>query len=102
MSPISRCVALLAFVSLAALAPGAEAPREMDAAHIRLALEKVGPMKDAEAERELLTTLSLCGGERTKQPDRLYGKLLSLYERKGRGRDAALVAFDRTLPRPNG
>jgi len=57
--------------------------------------------KDAEAERELLTSLSLCGAERTKQPDRLYGRLLALYERKGRTRDAALAAFDRALPRPN-
>jgi LmbE family N-acetylglucosaminyl deacetylase len=41
MSPTSRCVALFAFLSLAGLAPAAEAPREMDAAHIRLALEKL-------------------------------------------------------------
>jgi LmbE family N-acetylglucosaminyl deacetylase len=34
-------VALLAFVSLAGAVPAAEAPREMDAAHIRLALEKL-------------------------------------------------------------
>ena len=57
--------------------------------------------KPVEAEREILTGLSLCGSERTKQPDRLYGQLLDLYERTGRKRDAALVTFDRTLPRPS-
>jgi len=41
MSPTARWVALLAFLSLAGLAPGVEAPREMDAAHIRLALTKL-------------------------------------------------------------
>lgn len=41
MFPTSRRVALLAFVSLAGAATAADAPREMDAAHIRLALEKL-------------------------------------------------------------
>ena len=41
MFPASRCVAFLALVSLARLAAAAQAPREMDAAHIRLALEKL-------------------------------------------------------------
>jgi hypothetical protein len=57
--------------------------------------------RSADAERELLTTLSLCGSERNKQPERIYSRLLSLYERTGRHRDAALVAFDSALPRPN-
>lgn len=52
-----------------------------------------------EFERELLTALALCGSERSKQPDRLYHRLMSLYERAGRERDASLVAFDRALPR---
>ena len=52
-----------------------------------------------EAEREILTTLSLCGSERSKQPDRLYNSLSALYERTNRTRDAALVNFDRALPR---
>src|SRR5690242_3168032 len=41
MFPTSCRVALLAFVSLAGAATAADAPREMDAAHIRLALEKL-------------------------------------------------------------
>ena len=41
MFSISRCVALLAFVSLTGVARAAEAPREMDSAEIRLALEKL-------------------------------------------------------------
>ena len=55
--------------------------------------------KTGEVEREILTSLSLCGSERTKQPERLYGQLLSLYERTGRDRDAALASFDSALPR---
>src|SRR5579884_1139396 len=56
----------------------------------------------AGAEREYLNALSLCFAERSKQPERLYASLLALYERMGpsRTRDAALVRFDRTLPRP--
>ena len=34
-----------------------------------------------------------------QQPERLYDALLSVYERMGRHRDAALVSFDRELPR---
>ncbi len=56
--------------------------------------------KNADAEREILTALSLCGAERCKQPDRLYARLLGLYERANRERDAALVMYDRALPRP--
>jgi LmbE family N-acetylglucosaminyl deacetylase len=41
MSHNLRWVAFIAFVSLINLAPAAEAPREMDAAHIRLALQKL-------------------------------------------------------------
>ena len=55
--------------------------------------------KHVDAERELMTGLSLCNSERTKQPDRLYGQLHDLYVRTGRLRDAALVSFDRALPR---
>lgn len=55
--------------------------------------------KSADAERELLTSLALCSTERSKQPDRIYDKLLALYERTGRNRDAALVTFDAGLPR---
>ncbi len=65
----------------------------------QLARRLVEDGKPAEAERELLTSLALCGSERTKQPDRLYSQLFSLYERTGRERDAALVSFDRALPR---
>jgi tetratricopeptide (TPR) repeat protein len=54
----------------------------------------------AGAEREYLNALSLCFSERGKQPERLYSALLALYERAGRARDAALVRYDRTLPRP--
>ncbi len=52
------------------------------------------------AEREYLNALSLCGGERGRQPDRLYDALLTLYQRGGRQRDAALARHDRALPRP--
>src|SRR5215471_4019731 len=41
MSPYLRRMAFLAFVTLAGSASAAEAPREMDAARIRLALEKL-------------------------------------------------------------
>jgi LmbE family N-acetylglucosaminyl deacetylase len=41
ISPIARCVTLFAVVSLAGSALGVEAPREMDSARIRLALEKL-------------------------------------------------------------
>jgi tetratricopeptide (TPR) repeat protein len=54
----------------------------------------------AEAEREYLNALALCCGERGKQPDRLYDALITLYERLGRTRDAALARHDRALPRP--
>ena len=54
----------------------------------------------AGAEREYLNALSLCCGERGRQPDRLYAALLGLYERCGRKREAALVRHDRALPRP--
>lgn len=53
-----------------------------------------------EAEREYLNALSLCFAERGRQPDRLYDALISLYDRLGRKRDAALVRHDRALPRP--
>ena len=53
------------------------------------------------AEREYLNALSLCCGERGRQPDRLYSALLTLYERSGRKREAALVCHDRLLPRPS-
>lgn len=66
----------------------------------QLANQYIEAGRTAEAEREILTTLSLCGSERSKQPDRLYGRLLYLYERTGRKRDAGLVSFDRALPRP--
>ena len=52
------------------------------------------------AEREYLNALSLCCGERGRQPDRLYAALLGIYERSGRKREAALVRHDRLLPRP--
>ena len=39
MFPNSRCVAFVAFVSLATTVAAAEAPREMNAAQIRLALK---------------------------------------------------------------
>jgi hypothetical protein len=55
----------------------------------------------AGAEREYLNALSLCCGERGRQPDRLYDALLGLYERCGRKREAALVRHDRVLPRPS-
>ena len=55
----------------------------------------------AGAEREYLNALSLCCGERGRQPDRLYSALLGLYERSGRKREAALVHHDRLLPRPS-
>ena len=54
----------------------------------------------AGAEREYLNALSLCCIERGKQPERLYNALISLYERTGRTRDAALAHYDRKLPRP--
>ena len=41
MFSISRCLALLAFVSLPGAVSAAEAPPEMDSAEIRLALEKL-------------------------------------------------------------
>ena len=41
MFPNSRCVAFVALVSLATTVAAAEAPREMNAAQIRLALEKL-------------------------------------------------------------
>jgi hypothetical protein len=53
----------------------------------------------AGAEGEYLNALSLCCSERGKQPERLYTALLTLYERAGRARDAALVRYDRALPR---
>ena len=51
------------------------------------------------AEREYLNALSLCYTERGKQPLRLYDALISLYERQGRERDAALARYDKSLPR---
>jgi tetratricopeptide (TPR) repeat protein len=54
----------------------------------------------AAAEREYLNALALCCGERGKQPDRIYDALISLYERMGRTREAALARHDRALPRP--
>ena len=54
----------------------------------------------ADAEREYLNALSLCASEPSRQPERLYDTLLSLYERTGRARDAALLRHDRALPRP--
>ncbi len=65
----------------------------------KLANRLIEDGKPIEAEREIVTGLSLCNAERTKQPDRLYGQLHALYERTRRLRDAALVSFDRTLPR---
>jgi hypothetical protein len=53
------------------------------------------------AEREYLNALSLCSADSGRQPERLYDALLSLYERNGRKREAGLVRFDRTLPRPS-
>jgi tetratricopeptide (TPR) repeat protein len=53
------------------------------------------------AEHEYLNALSLCSGERGKQPDRIYEALIALYERTGRPRDAALARHDRALPRPS-
>jgi hypothetical protein len=53
----------------------------------------------AGAEREYLNALSLCFAEPGRQPERLYERLLTLYERAGRARDAALSRFDRALPR---
>lgn len=53
------------------------------------------------AEREYLNALSLCCGERGRQPDRLYEALLGLYVRTGREREARMVRHDRTLPRPS-
>ncbi len=65
----------------------------------RLARRLANEGRMAEAEREMLTALSLCASERNRQPDRLYAQLLALYERAERPRDAAFVAFDRALPR---
>ncbi len=53
----------------------------------------------AGAEREFLNALSLCAGERGKQPLRLYEALLSVYERCGRSRETALLKHDRSLRR---
>lgn len=50
-------------------------------------------------ERELLNALSLCLGDRGKQPERIYDALQSLYEQSGRARESAIIRFDRTLPR---
>src|SRR5579862_8469114 len=54
----------------------------------------------AGAEQEYLNALSLCCGERGKQPERLYEALIALYDRMGRERDSTLARHDRTLPRP--
>lgn len=51
------------------------------------------------AEREYLNALSLCCGERGKQPDRIYDALIALQNRTGREREAALALHDRALPR---
>ena len=56
--------------------------------------------KESEAEREYLNALTLSYTESGKQPERLYDALESLYIGSGRLRDAALVRFDRSLPRP--
>jgi len=53
----------------------------------------------SEAERELLSALSFCGGERSNQSDRIYARLLALYERSHRDRDASLIVYDSSLPR---
>jgi tetratricopeptide (TPR) repeat protein len=64
----------------------------------RLAYRLLEAGATAPAERELLTALALCGSAQGKQPDRLYSRLMSLYEQANRRRDAALLAFDRALP----
>ncbi len=53
----------------------------------------------AGAEREYLNALSLCGSERSKQPERLYDALIALYDRQNRPQDALLARHDRKLPR---
>ncbi|HLJ57464.1 MAG TPA: SMI1/KNR4 family protein [Chthonomonadaceae bacterium] len=52
-----------------------------------------------DAERELLTALSLTAGERSRQPERIYARLVEVYARMRRERDAALAQFDAGLPR---
>ncbi len=51
------------------------------------------------AERELLNALSLCCDQTGSRPERLYDSLISLYDKQGQARDAALARFDRQLPR---